>query len=663
MKSFVCTLIFFTTCVLLATHPILGETADREELPVFDLGQIDVVGEAIPPETAATETVTASDMADAMLEDLPMAINRIPGINTTVGSKNETQFMIRGLYQERVLVIMDGIPMAAPYYGDLDAAEIPLDNLQEIKVVRGNASVLYGPNAMGGVVSLVSPKPENRPNLHLFTTIDQEGNVVGRLGHGNRFGHLYYQLSAGIRESDGWVLSDDFETVTNEDNEILEDGDVRKNSQFSQWSGAFKVGGEWDNSELSLSANYIDAEKGIPPTVDPDDRARYRKFPEWKKATITAAGRKAFGDTVELRANVFYHKYDNVLQDYKDPDYTSLKWESTYDDYSTGLNSRLSWVVNDKWTLRAALHAIRDNHKSQGDIGDIWEEYQADTYSVAAQSDWQLSDIFALQMGVSYDIYDFDSVNNVEGSSSSIANRTQDVDDFTGSLVAEWLLADSHKINVAASRKLQLPTMSQLFGNIEEIEPADVTTLDPETAMEYAVGYEYLATDDVQFGATAYYYDIDDMIVRPDRDGLYINLDSAEIKGIECWAAYEPATGFNGSISYTFTDAEEDSSIYGEREMEFVPESMIHADAGYIFGSGTSLNLGLTWRDEVTDYDQDIARIVPDYTLLDATIRHNFDFGLGLQLKVSNLTDEDYYQEIGFPLAGRTILFGLTFNL
>jgi len=644
---------------------VLGEesTIDRDSLPVFDLGRIEVVGELEPVETVATEEITAEDVDRRMIEDMAEAIQRVPGVNTTVGSKNETQFMIRGLYQERVLVLMDGVPMAAPYYGDLDSAEIPLDNLQEIKVVRGNASVLYGPNAMGGVVSLVSPKPGLKPNLSLFSTIDQEGNIVGRLGHGNRFDAFYYQLSAGVRESDGWPLSDDFETVTNEDGDVLEDGDIRDNSQFSQWSGSFKAGFDWEKSELSVSMSMIDAEKGIPPTTDPDDRARYRKFPEWKKATFSAAGRTWLSDTIEFRANAFYHKYDNVLRDYRDPDYSELNWESTYDDYSTGVNGRLAWDAGPDWTLRTAFHAIMDNHKSQGDIGDPWEEYSANTYSGAVQADWRTAPNFTMQAGVSYDIYDFDDVTNIPGSASAISARSKDAEDLTWSLLGEWQIAEAHQLTLAISRKLQLPTMNQLFSNIEEFEPADVTTLDPETALEYAVGYSYMPSNRVQFGVTAYYYDIDDMITRPDRDGLFINLDSAEIQGIEAWFAWNPENGFNANASYTWTDAEETTSIYGTRTMEYVPENTIHADAGYSFDFGTSLILGATWRDEVTDYDDDIARIVPDYTLLDATIRHDFDFGLGLMLKVSNLTDEDYYQELGFPRPGRNVLFGLTFDM
>ncbi|MCD4655251.1 TonB-dependent receptor, partial [bacterium] len=160
-----------------------------------------------------------------------------------------------------------------------------------------------------------------------------------------------------------------------------------------------------------------------------------------------------------------------------------------------------------------------------------------------------------------------------------------------------------------------------------------------------------------------FYYDIEDMIVRPDRDGLFINLDSAKIHGLECWVSYGGDSGFNYSFSYSYTDAEETNSIYGKRTLEYVPENMIQGEAGYSFTFGTSINLATTWRDEVNDYDKDDTRIIPDYTLLDVYIRHDFDFGLGLSLKVSNITDKNYYQEIGFPRPGRNIVFGVSYVL
>jgi len=636
---------------------------DRKDLPIFDLGCIEVVGKIDPPETTAVEIITAQDIDKSMHEDLSEAIRQVPGITTTTGSKNEAQFMIRGLYQERVLVLMDGIPVAAPYYGDLDSAEIPLDNLQEIKIIRGNASVLFGPNTMGGVVSMVSPKPGLKPNLNLYTSVDEEGNFVGRFGHGRRFGKYYYQLSAGVRESDGWSLSSDFEPVNDDDGNMLEDGDIRENSQFSQWSGSLKLGAEWLDKEISIATSFTDSEKGIPPSVDPEARIRYRKFPEWKKSTFTIAGRKSFGDNLEFRTNVFYHKYDNAIQDFSDATHSRLRWESTYDDYSTGLNSRISWNLNDSWTLRSAVHAIQDNHKAQSDLDEPWQKYKANTYSLAVQSDWQASSVFSVQLGTSYDIYNFDSVSNIEGNSETIADRTQDASDFTGSVIGKYDLTDSQIITMAVSRKLQLPTMHQLFSNIEEFDPINIPSLDPETAMEYSVGYEFESASDYQLGMTAFYYDISDMIVRPDRDDLYINLDSAAMNGFEFWASYNPVSGFSASISYSYTDAEEKSTIYGKRPMEYVPDNTVRIDTGYKFNCGTSIHLGMNWQDEVNEYDKEDASVVPDYTLLNAFIRHEFDFGLSLSLKMSNLTDENYYQEKGFPQAGRNFLLGVTFSI
>ena len=510
-KSLFIAVVCVLTILVPMVSPVYAEDDAEQEMLVFDLGKIEVVGEIEKIEPAATAEIEREQFDAQLKESVVDAVDQTPGVYVTVGDKNEPQFMIRGLSQTRVLVLYDGVPMSAPYYGDLDTSELPLDNLSQMKVVRGNASVLYGPNALGGVVSLVSSKPGPKPNFNLLATIDQEANLMGRFTHGARKDALYYQISAGFRDSDGWPMSDDFKTTYDEDGNVLEDGDVRENADFSQWSAGLKVGGEWADSELSFSANYVDAEKSIPPTTDTFNKVRYWNFPEWKKYTLTLAGRKQFNEAVEFRANAFYHKYDNVLRNFRDADYSQLSWESTYDDYSTGLLARMSWNVNDAFAFRTSLNGLMDDHKAQGDVGDPWEEYQAATYSLAAEGEWKPQDMFTVQLGASYEMYDFDSIDNVEGSSASFSNRTDDINAFTYSVLSSLRFAEAHELTGGISFKTRFPTMHQLFANIEEFEPQDVGTLDPEEAMQYTVGYTYHPEPAWSLGASAYYYDVTDL--------------------------------------------------------------------------------------------------------------------------------------------------------
>ncbi|MBN2384500.1 TonB-dependent receptor [bacterium] len=638
----------------------------EENLIVFDLGRIEVVGQAEKIEPAARTIVPAEYFDEKLKEDILEAVEQVPGIFNSVGQKNEPEIFLRGFRQGRILMLYDGVPLTTPYYGDLDSSELSLENLAEIKLVRGNASVLYGPNAIAGLVSLVSAKPTDQPNFRFVGSIDQESNYSARLSHGQKMGIFYYQLSAGLRESEGWPMSDDFKTTYDEDGYLLEDGDIREHSAFNQWSAGLKLGLDWGKHELSLSSTYTDAEKEIPPATTDEVSVRYWDFPEWKKTTNVLAGRSQLTETVDFRANFFYHTYDNVLRNYKDDTYDELRWESTYDDYSAGLISRLSWQLSEQGAIRASVQGIQDNHRSQSDLGEPWEEYQAHTYSFLSEGEWHPTQPWSIQLGAGLEMYDFDTVENFPADDEVIKDRTEDINALTWSLGAIYLYQEQHSFSGAISKKNRFPTMNQLFANIDEVDPSEVeiSTLDTEQALEYQLSYQYQPDLSFSLGSAAFYYDLNDMIDRPNGDAIYDNISKASFKGLELWGDYQHGSGFQGRMAYTFLQARNESTDAEFDELPYTPENVLHLELGYAFAFGTRCTLGYSYKDSVIQYDNDYNELeIPSYSLWDLTIRHDFDFGLSLTLQGLNLLDEDYYQEIGYERPGRVLKLGLQYMI
>lgn len=649
--------------LILCAPPLFAQTPVADERVVYELGQIEVVGAREGVEPPAVSEIKAEIFDQRLGESVVEAVQREPGIVVTVGSKNEPQVMFRGIFQERILVLYDGIPMAAPYYGDLDMSELPLEGLASITATRGNASVLYGPNALGGVLSLNSAKPGEHGNLRLLASVDQEGNYSARMTHGRRLGSWYYQISAGTRQSDGWRMSDDFESFVVNDT-VVEDGGIRDNSDFSQYSAEAKFGREWEKGELAASGSFVDAEKGIPTATSPDVRLQYWEFPTWKKATGTLAGRIALTDAVEVRGNLFYHTYDNVLKAYRDLAHTQVRYESTYDDYSAGGMARASWQASDLFTLRSALHAGMDNHRAQGDPGDPWEEYVARTYAAALEGELRPMSKLALQIGASNEWYDFDSIKNVEADPASVTQRTRDIAAPAFSAVATLSPKPGHGITMAVSRRNRFPSMHQLFTNIEEFSPAEVPTIDPEHAMQYSVGYEFRPEGGLTAGAAAFYYDVQDLIERPNRDALFGNIEKATFTGAELWASYRGRSGLDATVNYTFVDASNEVADGGDQDLPYVPAHILHAEAGYRFDFGTRIAPSITYRGQVLEYDDNGEPIdIPGYTLVDLHVRHEVGRGVTLTLQATNLLDKYYFQETGFPLPGRAIRFGIQYAM
>ena len=649
-----CNVVLFGNCI----------AREKDGMMVFDLGQIEVVGKSEKIEVPSITEISSLETTKKLSTNVADAVKNSPGLITSSGSKDEPHIMLRGLDQERILILYDGIPMAAPYFGDVDMSQIPLDQVESIKIIRGNASVFYGANALGGVISLVSAEPKEGFHGRIFASMDKESNTVMRLNHGARHDSFFYQLSVGLRESDGFPMSKDFEEINLPDGGFIEDGDIRENSDLSQQSAGFKVGFESTDKAFIFSAHVIDSEKGIPQSTDPAANTRFWRFPEWRKYSLILAGRYQLNPIIDLRINTFFHKFDNRLENYTNPEYSELKWTSTYDDYSAGIVSRMAWNVSDDYVIRGSIHAILDDHQSQSNIGLSWERYQAQTYTFAVENEWYPRNKWTFQLGTSWDVYDFDSVKNLDISESTISNRTRDIRDGSFTLLSIYTPISGHELSLAASRKLRFPTMHQLFTNIELFEPKDIQTVDAETAMEYSLGYSWTTGRSLGGGISAFHYDIDKMIQRSNRDALYDNIDQARISGVEFWSGYRPEIGFYSRMNLTFLDAENRSPDRISDDLTYVPKWTLNAHVGYLFRWGTDIRFSTEYRSDVTEFTgASEAVTISSYTVWDLTVRHEFNFGLGITVQGTNLTDKNYYQETGFERPGRNFKIAVNYSL
>ncbi len=105
-----------------------------------------------------------------------------PGIRVTTGRKNEPNVSIHGFDQSMILVLIDGVPYYETNYGKLDLNQIPTDNIAKIEITKGAASVLYGANALGGVINIITKKGTEKP----FTSVSLEAGRkpdLSDLGH------------------------------------------------------------------------------------------------------------------------------------------------------------------------------------------------------------------------------------------------------------------------------------------------------------------------------------------------------------------------------------------------------------------------------------------------------------------------------------------------
>lgn len=102
--------------------------------------------------------IDRAEIESRQVQSLPDLLKTLPGVQiTTLGGRGHaSSLFIRGTNSNHSLVLMNGRPIAAMVAGTPDLSQIPLGNIERIEYIRGPRAAVYGANAIGGVINLIS---------------------------------------------------------------------------------------------------------------------------------------------------------------------------------------------------------------------------------------------------------------------------------------------------------------------------------------------------------------------------------------------------------------------------------------------------------------------------------------------------------------------------
>src|SRR4029453_4624967 len=143
--------------------PMLAALAGGTALgQVVEIPQLVLYANQTPTEASkvgsAVTVITAQDIVEKGFPTVPEALRTVPGVavSQSGGRGTFTQVRIRGAEANHVLVLIDGIPVNDISDGDFNFADLAVENLERIEVIRGPQSGIYGANAHSGVIAIVT---------------------------------------------------------------------------------------------------------------------------------------------------------------------------------------------------------------------------------------------------------------------------------------------------------------------------------------------------------------------------------------------------------------------------------------------------------------------------------------------------------------------------
>lgn len=235
--------------------------------------------EPLESATNSVSVVTEQDMAERQTPTVTEALRDVPGVDVvqpgSVGTASSV--FIRGAESDQTLFLVDGVKVNSPMLGGFNLGNITTDNLGRIEVLRGAGGTLYGSDAIGGVVDLITKKGEGPPHLTVSAAGGNIGTTAESAAASGQSGIVAYSTSIAYLTTAGFrPINDDFSVLTHTgrvDVTPIEHGTFR-----TFWRVA--------NSSLGLANNNIGS--GID-LLDPDARERdefYLGKGEWEHQPI-----------------------------------------------------------------------------------------------------------------------------------------------------------------------------------------------------------------------------------------------------------------------------------------------------------------------------------------------------------------------------------------
>ena len=539
----------------------------KDSSKVFYLGEIVIMGTRESASSPFQQNIIRqSELENHHRLDASHALDLLSGLSlSNVGGRNESMVYVRGFDLRQVPVFIDGIPEYVPYDGYVDLARFTTFDLSEITVTKGFSSVLYGPNAMGGAINLVSRRPTRPYEYDLSVSTMNTGGYDYAINLGTNQGLYYVTGSASRLRQDSYPLSNSF-VPTSTENGGERDNSYRRDTKYNIKAGFTPN----ETDEYSLTYINQQGEKGNPiyAGYNPSSPVRYWQWPDWDKfseyfISQTLLGNKVSSDNVLVKTRFFHDKFKNTLFAYDDATYTTqLKkssFQSYYDDDTWGavVEGKTAWVTKHDLTL--ALHWKDDIHREHN-LGEPVRTMQDAITSLGVEDVYRIFEQFSLIGGISYDL-------RKELQAQDYNSKTGVISDFpmddTYALNAQlggiFDLSATRQISFSIARKTRFATMKDRYSyKLGTAIPNP--ELIPEHAINYDVAYQEIIGTIGSYKVSTFYNDLGDVIqqvsnVQGNLSQMQ-NLGKARYYGGEVEIEAHPVAVLSASVNYTLLKRE-----------------------------------------------------------------------------------------------------------
>ena len=560
---------------------------------------------------SSVEIISAEEIKKNSFNFVSEALQTSSGVYVSqTGSFGGTATVrIRGASSDQTLVLIDGVPISDPSSpgGGYDFSSLLTSNIDRIEILKGSQSTLWGSDAIGGVINIVTFENASIPNIHLNTEIGSfNTEKIGTdFNIANEHNSLF--LSYDSYKSDGISKAD------------KRDGNSEKDGIGSR-SYLLKTNHNIFNSEISSNINYRESDVdydgyGFATGVtDSDENTKGRQL-NWSLLL-----RKAFLDDQLVNSILF--------------------GESEIDrKYYTNNIENFSAKGERKFIRYVGNYSLNDNNSFT--FGFENEEVTTsgvdfDTRSIFLLYETLISKNFGFSLGLRGD------------------DRNNLASQETPKITAFYNLNDEWRLRANWGEGFKLPTIFQSTFFCCGAEKPNENLL-PETSEGYEIGIDYKSNENFnKIGVTFFDQDISNMIDFSFSIGGYENIRKVYSKGVEVNFVSQLKDNITISGSFTKLDSENEFSSRLSR----LPEEKGNLNIDFSLGLKNNFYISLFYNGDEVDPRGEVS----DWFRSDLNFSRNISDKAKIYFKVKNIFDEEYQDIYGYGTEERSFSIGINLS-
>lgn len=568
---------------------------------------------------APVTVVTRKEIEQLHARSMTEVMNTLPGIQVTSygGRGQQSSGFVRGASSDETLVLMNGVRVNSATSGGFDFSSVPLNQVERIEFIRGARATVYGADAIGGVINIITRGTQGEQKTSLNGGAGSKGyRNANATSSFDASDSQHLKLSAGYETEDGYNVHPVKAASGGYINGQETDGFLGKNAMID-YQNQYT-----DNTEIFSGLHF----KQNTVQSDGSSSTAYKEYETWEQNTIYQLGARYHQDGYQSELNTSFTDNDSYYYQIYPTNGSRYDPNSTYKTNQYQTTWANTYQLTDVISIGGGLDwrrdvLLSDSRSSNGPF--FSDDHGRNNMGVYALTQANWNQWLAELSARSDDNQQFGTYNTWQ----------------TG---LGWSFLPDYRVSARYGTAFRAPTFNDLYYPLDSWGYIGNSNLLPETSKNYEFGFEGL-TSNVNWKATVYRNDIRNLIQWG--SSTPENIGHAQIDGLELEAKFD--TGIvQHKISADFmnpVDKETGAQLnYRARDT--------YKWTGSVNWDKWDASLTAQYQSQRYYYSTELS----PYTVWNAGLGYRITNQLHVGGRIVNLFDKDYTLMSGYKPAGQS---------